>query len=85
MAIPNKIINAHVLSSSNATVRDSPQRYTCKNVKSFYTKLFINKINRGAWVTQLFECPTPDLGSGHDPRIVKSSPWLDAMLSMELA
>lgn len=29
----------------NATVRNSPQGCTCKNVKRFYTKLFIKKTN----------------------------------------
>ena len=29
---------------------------------------------KGAWVAQSVECPTPDFGSGHDPRVVGSSP-----------
>ena len=39
----------------------------------------------GAWVAQLFECPTLDFSSGHDPRVVGSSPVLGSALSVESA
>ena len=39
----------------------------------------------GAWVAQSFKCLTLDFGSGHDPRVVGSSPALGSALSMEPA
>ena len=38
-----------------------------------------------AWVAQLVKHPTLDFGSGHDPRVVGSSPALDSVLSMKPA
>ena len=38
---------------------------------------------QGAWVAQSVECLILDFGSGHDPRIVGSSPDLGSVLSME--
>ena len=40
---------------------------------------------QGAWVAQLVEHLTLDLGSGHDPRVMGSSLELSSMLSMEPA
>ena len=37
----------------------------------------------GAWVAQSVECPTLNFGSGHDPRVVGSSPPEGSMLTME--
>ena len=39
----------------------------------------------GTWVAQSVECPTLDSGSGHDPRVVGSSPRLGSPLSVEPA
>ena len=39
----------------------------------------------GAWVAQSVEHPTLDFGSGHDLRLVKSSPMLGSALSVEPA
>ena len=36
-------------------------------------------------MAQSVECPTLDFGSGHDPRVVESSPGLGSTLSMEPA
>ena len=38
---------------------------------------------RGTWVAQSVECLTLDCGSGHDPRVVGSSPTLGSTLSVE--
>ena len=40
---------------------------------------------RGTWVAQLIECLTLDVGSGCDPRVMRSSPTLGSVLSMEAA
>ena len=40
----------------------------------------LKKINRGSWVAQSVKCPTLDLNSGFDIRVVSSSPSLGAML-----
>ena len=37
----------------------------------------------GAWVAPLVECVTLDFGSGHDPRVVGSSPMSNSMLNVE--
>jgi len=39
---------------------------------------------RGAWVAQLVKCPTLDFSSGHDLRVVGSSPTSDSALGVEL-
>ena len=39
----------------------------------------------GAWVAQSVEHPALDLGSGHDPGIVGSSPTSGSVLSVEPA
>ena len=36
----------------------------------------------GTWVVQLVECPTLDFSSGHDPRVVGSSPHSGFMSSV---
>ena len=36
-------------------------------------------------MAQSVECPTLDVGSGHDPRVVGSSPVWGSTLSMETA
>ena len=36
-----------------------------------------------AWVAQSVDCPTLDFGSGHDPRVMGSSPTWGSVLSME--
>ena len=38
-----------------------------------------------AWVAQLVKCPTLDFSSGHDLRLVRSSPLLGSSLGMESA
>ena len=43
------------------------------------------KKNRGAWVAQSVEPLTLDFGSGHDPRVVASSPVSGSTLSIEPA
>ena len=48
----------------------------------FYIK---KETARGAWVVQLVKCLTPDLGTGHDLRVVRSSPNSGSMLSVEAA
>jgi len=35
------------------------------------------------WVAQSFKCPTLDFGSGHDLRVVRSSPALGSALGIE--
>ena len=35
----------------------------------------------GAWVAQLVKLLTLDFGSDHDPRVMRSSPALDSVLS----
>ena len=40
---------------------------------------------RDAWVAQLVECLAIDFGSGHDPRVVGSSPVLGSALNVEPA
>ena len=40
---------------------------------------------RGTWVAQWVERLTLDFGSGHDPRVIGSSPTLGSVLSMEPA
>ena len=40
---------------------------------------------RGAWAAQSVEHPTLDFSSGHDPRVVGSSPTSGSVLSMEPA
>ena len=46
----------------------------------------LQKINDGgAWVAQLVEGPTLDLGSGNDPRVMELSPMWGSTLSMEPA
>ena len=49
------------------------------------SKIIQKSPGRGAWVAQLVERPTLDLGSGHDPRVVRSSPALGFRLSVEPA
>ena len=39
----------------------------------------------GAWMAQSVECLTFDFGSGHDLRVMRSSPVLGSMLSKECA
>ena len=39
----------------------------------------------GTWVVQLVEHPTLDSGSGHDPRVMGSSPMLGSTLSVQPA
>ena len=41
--------------------------------------------SRGAWVAQSVERQTLDFGSGHDPRVVGSSPMLGSSLNMDPA
>jgi len=44
------------------------------------------KEGRGCtWVAQLVKCPTLDFGSGHDLRVVRSSPMSGSTLGMEPA
>ena len=38
---------------------------------------------RGAWIAQMVKCLILDFGSGHDLRVVRSSPMLCSMLSAE--
>ena len=38
---------------------------------------------RGAWVAHSVRRPTVDFGSGHDLRVMRLSPVLGSMLSME--
>ena len=45
----------------------------------------IKYIARGTYVAQSVDCPTLDFGSGHDPRVVGSSPKLGSGLSVEPA
>ena len=40
---------------------------------------------RGAWVAQLVEHLTLDFGSGHDLRVMGSSPVLGSVLSVQTA
>jgi len=40
---------------------------------------------RGIWVAQLFECPNLYFGSGHDFRVVRSSPPSGSMLALSLS
>jgi len=40
---------------------------------------------RGAWVAHSAKCPTLDFSSGHEIRVVKSSPVLGFVLSRESA
>ena len=52
--------------------------------------LFLEKVSQGhqkqgAGVAQLGECPTLDFGSGHDPRVVGSSPASGSALGAEPA
>ena len=63
------IPNLYFLSSSHACGKLS------SNVKS----------PRGAWVAQLVKCPTLGFHSGHDPRVMGSSPALGSTLSTEPA
>ena len=46
---------------------------------------FKNKKMRGAWVAQSVEHLTLDFGSGHDLRVVRSSPLSGSMLGVESA
>ena len=43
------------------------------------------KSSWGTWVAQSVERPTLDFGSGHDPRVVGSSPASGSVLSMKPA
>ena len=43
----------------------------------------IKSSSRGAWVAQLVKCPTLDLSSGLDLRVMSSSPVLGSALGME--
>ena len=45
----------------------------------------INNNDRGSWVAQLVKHLTPDFGSGHDLRVVSSSPASGSLLGMESA
>jgi len=40
---------------------------------------------KGCWVAQLVECPSLDFSSGHDLRVMGSSPKSGSMLSRESA
>ena len=42
-------------------------------------------INGGTWVAQSIEHPALDFSSGHDPRVVGSSPTLGSVVGMEPA
>ena len=47
---------------------------------------FLKMISKwGAWVAQSVEHPTLDFGSGHDPRVMRSSPTLGSVLSVKSA
>ena len=43
----------------------------------------LKNYNGGAWMVQLVEGLTLSFGSGHDPRVMGSSPKLDSMLSVD--
>ena len=43
------------------------------------------KLLGGTWVVQAVKCPTLGFNSGHDLRVMRLSPRLDSMLSMESA
>ena len=40
---------------------------------------------RSTWVAQSVKCPTLGFRSGHDVRVMRSSPTLDSALSVESA
>ena len=41
--------------------------------------------NKDAWVAQSAKCPTLNFGSGHDLRVVRSSPMSGSALGVEPA
>ena len=49
------------------------------------SEVFKNKNMGKAWVVQSVEHLTLDLGSGHDPRVMESSPELGSVLNVEPA
>ena len=49
------------------------------------TALALKEVLRGAWVAQWLQYLTLELGSGHDPRVMRSSPVSGSTLSMEPA
>ena len=51
--------------------------------KWFFWLLWLKSAS-SAWVAPLVKCPTLDFGSGHDLRVVRLSPMLGSMLSVEL-
>ena len=66
---------------------------TCKYYGSLIGRLWVKidvhiclkNLTRGTWVSQSVEYLTLDFGSGHDLRIVRSSPVVGSMLDMEAA
>ena len=71
------------LKSSMKIVR----HYKWSNIFFWKAELFykVNKYPWGAWEAQLVELPTLDFSSGHDPRVVGSSPVSGSVLGMEPA
>ena len=53
--------------------------YSVQDKKGFYRGVFYRGTQR------LVECLTLDFSSGHDPRVMESSPVLGSALSMEPA
>ena len=53
---------------------------TQAKAESYYQFTF-----QGTWVSQMVQHVTLDFGSGHDPRVVTSSPASGSMLAMEPA
>ena len=58
-------------------------------IATSYAKCIFNFLRNclpgGAWVGQLVKCLTLDFGSGHDLRVVRSSPQLGSTLNVEPA
>jgi len=49
------------------------------------THLKILETIGGVWVAQLVKCPTLEFSSGHDLRVMRSSPASSSMLGVEPA
>ena len=58
-----------------------------ENIRATLKIISLSKVMpcRSTWVAQLIECLTLDFGSGHDPRVIRSSPASGSVLSVEPA
>ena len=65
--------------------RNSGIRHSLTSLVDSKTSLFV--LNEwcvgGTWVAQSIECLTLDFGSGHSPRVIRSSPASGSTLTME--